>query len=149
MKTTTAILAAMAILAPTGAFAQTMFKCVQGENTVYQAEPCPETARQDKLKAPPPPPPGAGKSGGGGGNADVDRTIEFMSTYRVCADAVSIWGQEMAEPYKAWRTRNLAMVSRIENDRQLQTRFKQRVEAKRNGKASMCRDVALELRGKK
>ncbi len=148
MKTTTAILAAMAIVAPAGASAQTMFKCVQGENTVYQAEPCPETARQDKLKAPPPPPPTAGKAGSGG-SADVDRMIEFMSTYRACADGVSIWGQEMAGPYKEWRARNMAMVSRIENDRQLQTRFKQRVEAKRNGKASMCRDVALELRGKK
>ena len=148
MKKTTAILAAMAMFAPSGAFAQTMFKCVQGENTVYQAEPCPETAKQDKLKAPPPPPPSAGKSGGAG-SADVDRMIEFMSTYRACADGVSIWGQEMAAPYKEWRTRNAAMVSRIESDRQLQTRFKQRVEAKRNGKASMCRDVALELRGKK
>ena len=142
MKTTTAMLAVLAVLASTGAAAQTLYKCVQGGKTVYQAEPCPTTAKQDTLKSRDgAPAPAAG--------AEVDRMIEFMSTYRACADGVTIWGQEMAGPYEEWRSRNSAMVSRIENDRQLQARYQQRVEAKRNGKAGMCREVALELRGKK
>lgn len=136
----------LAVLGPFHVTAQTMYKCVQGEKTVYQAEPCPTTAKQDTLKpqsgAPAPAPTSAG-------GAEVDRKIEFMSTYRACADAISIWGEEMAGHYAQWRSRNSAMVSRIESDRQLQTRYRQRVDAKRNGKASMCREVALELRGVK
>jgi len=143
MKTTTAILAMLAVLAPTGAATQTMYKCVQGGKTVYQAEPCPANAKQDTLKS------RDGAPAPAAAGAEVDRMIEFMSTYRACADGIKIWGQEMAGPYEEWRSRNSAMVSRIENDRQLQALYQQRVDAKRNGKAGMCREVALELRGKK
>jgi hypothetical protein len=75
--------------------------------------------------------------------------IEFMSAYRACADGIMIWREEMAGPYETWRKRNAVMVSRIENDKELRTRYEQRTDAKRNGKAGMCRDVALELRGVK
>jgi hypothetical protein len=136
-----AFLSAIAVFATTTTAAQTMFKCVQDGRTVYQAQPCPETAKQDTLKTAVTPPTGA--------SADIDSTIEFMSTYRACADAITVWGQEMAGPYEAWRSRNSAMVSRVENDRQLRASYQQRVDAKRNGKARMCRDVALELRGVK
>ena len=54
-----------------------------------------------------------------------------------------------AGPYQDWRSRNLAAVTQIAKNTQLQARFQQLVSAKRNGKAGMCRDVALELRGKK
>ena len=136
-----ALLSAIAALAIPAAEAQSMFKCVQDGKTVYQAQPCPEAAKQDTLRVPaaPPTPP----------SADIDRTIEFMSTYRACADGVTIWREEMAGPYETWRKRNSEMVSRIENDKQLRTRYEQRIDAKRNGKAGMCRDVALELRGLK
>jgi hypothetical protein len=142
MNTTTAFLAMLAVLVPTGAVAQTMYKCVQGGKTVYQAEPCPSTAKQDTLKS-------LGGALRAPAGSEVDRLIEFMSTYRACADGIKIWGEEMAGPYEQWRSRNLAMVSRIENDRQLQALYRQRVDAKRNGKAGMCREVALELRGQK
>ena len=144
MKISTAILAVLTVLAPTGAVAQTTYKCVQGGKTIYQAEPCPATATQDTLKSPGGAPAPAATAG-----AEVNRMIDFMSTYRACADGIQVWGQEMAGPYEEWRSRNSAMVSRIENDRQLQVLYQQRVDAKRNGKAGMCRDVALELRGKK
>jgi hypothetical protein len=143
MKTTIALLAMLAVLAPTGAAAQTMYKCVQAGKTVYQAEPCPATAKQDTLKS------RDGAPAPAAAAAAVDRMIEFMSTYRACADGIKIWGEEMAGPYEEWHSRNSAMVSRIENDRQLQALYQQRVDAKRNGKAGMCREVALELRGKK
>ena len=115
MKATTAIPAMMAVLAPTCVTAQTMYKCVQERKTSYQAEPCPVAAKQDMFKSTGSTPASGTPSGG-----EVDRTIEFMSTYRACADGIKIWGQEMAEPYEEWRSRNSAMVSRIENDRQLQ-----------------------------
>ena len=136
------ILCVLTVLVPTGAAAQTTYKCVQDGKTVYQAEPCPATAKQDTLKS-------QGGAPAAAKGAEVDRMIEFMSTYRACADGVKIWGQEMAGPYEEWRSRNSTMVSRIENDRQLQALYQQRVDDKRNGKAGMCRDVALELRGKK
>lgn len=143
MKTiATALVTMLAVLAPIHVTAQTMYKCVQGEKTVYQAEPCPDTAKQDTLK-----PQSVAPASAGG--TELDRKIEFMSTYRACADAISIWREEMAGHYAQWRSRNSAMVSRIESDRQLQTLYRQRVDAKRNGKASMCREVALELRGVK
>lgn len=148
MKPTIAMLAALAALAPTAGMAQTMFKCVQDGKTVYQAEPCPDAAKQDKLKvqvAPAAVP--VGQSAGG--TKDTEKLIDFMAGYRACADGIQIWGQEMAAPYAAWRNKNLAAVTRVEKDPGLRARFDQRVSEKRNGKASMCRDVALELRGKK
>ena len=141
MKLSTALLSAIAAFATTAAGAQTMFKCVQGGRTVYQAQPCPETAKQDTIKTQVAPPAAA--------SADIDRMIEFMSTYRACADGVTMWRDETAAPYETWRSRNSEMVSRIENDKQLRARYQQRLAAKRNGKAGMCRDVALELRGVK
>jgi hypothetical protein len=142
MKRSFAVLAATVALAAPWVQAQTMFKCVQDGKTVYQAQACPEAATQATLKAQAAP-------AAAGSSADVERLIEFMSTYRACADAVTMWRQEMAQPYEAWRKRNAAAVSRIENDRQLSARLAQRVEAKRNGKAGMCRPVGLELRGVK
>jgi hypothetical protein len=143
MKTTPALLTVLTLLAPTVG-AQNLYKCVQGGKTVYQAAPCPADAAQDALK-----PQGDGPSSALATDAEIDGMIEFLSTYRACADGIAIWGQEMAEPYKAWRASHRAMVSRIETDRSLQARYQQRVDAKRNGKAGLCRDVALELRGKK
>ena len=147
MKTTTiALLGILTGFAAMDSSAQTTYKCTQDGKTVYQASPCPAAAKQGTLKiqgtAPAPTPTAAG-------GAELDRMIEFMSTYRACADGITTWGEEMAGPYDEWRSRNLASVSRIENDRQLVARYRERVNAKRNGKAGMCREVALELRGQK
>lgn len=136
-----ALFLAIATLYVAGAHAQGMFKCVQDGKTVYQAQPCPEAAKQDSLKVQVAPPAPTG--------ADVDKTIEFMSTYRACAEGSQFWRQEVSELYEGWRGRNSAMVSRIENDKALRARYEQRTAAKRSGKASMCRPVALELRGVK
>ena len=141
MKLTFLLLSASMTFTALNVNAQTMFKCVQDGKTIYQAQPCPETAKQEALKVQAAPPAASGK--------DVDQMIEFMSSYRACADGVSTWREEMAKPYEAWHSRNAAMASRIENDNQLRARYLQRVEAKRNGKAGMCRPVALELRGVK
>lgn len=141
MKKITATVAILAVFNPVAAIAQTMYKCVQDGKIAYQAEPCPASAKQDTLRL---------HGGAPAANGEeINRMIELMSTYRACADGVRIWGQEMAGPYEEWRSRNSEMVSRIENDRQLVALYQQRVDAKRNGKAGMCRDVALELRGKR
>jgi hypothetical protein len=139
MKLHLALFSVVMVAATSNVQAQTMFKCVQDGKTIYQAQQCPEAAKQQALKAQAAPPATI--------STDVDQVIEFISTYRACADGVTTWREEMAKPYEAWRNRNLAMVSRIENDSQLRSRYQQRVEAKRNGKAGMCRPVALELRG--
>lgn len=144
MKTSTAAVIVLTILAATSTHAQTMYKCVQGGKTVYQAEACPSTANQHTLKPRDVPAPAAVAAGD-----EVSRMVDFMSTYRACADGIQIWGKEMAGPYAEWRTRNTAMLSRIEKDTKLQANFQEQVNAKRNGKAGMCRDVALELRGQK
>jgi len=136
------LLALVALFACSGASAQTMYKCVQDGKTVYQGQPCPADARQDTLRT-------KGMTTAGAAlQAETDRAIDFMSTYRACADGVQAWGQEMAGPYENWRARNAKTVGRIEGNPQLQARYEEGVKAKRNGKASMCREVALELRGK-
>ena len=120
-----------------------MFKFVQDGRTVYQAQPCPGAATQQTIKSPSASPATAASP------TDLDATIEFMSTYRACADAISMWRDEMAPLYETWRGRHADAVARIEKDPQLQARFQQRVQAKRGGKASLCRPVGLELRGVK
>jgi hypothetical protein len=150
MKTLAAILTVLTVVSPGAAVAQTMYKCVQDGKTSFQGEPCPASAKQGTLKArgTAPVPVSAPASAPALAGAEFIGTIEVMSAYRACADGIQIWGQEMAGPYGEWRSRNVAMVSRVEKDKQLQTLYQHRVEAKRKGKARMCRDVALELRGK-
>ena len=151
--------------------AQTIFKCVQNGKITFQVESCTANAQQNMLRAGVNIPASAtpesyraalapvrsGASGGTGTNApapgtvpsiEVSRTIEFMSTYRACADGVQIFRQEMAGLYDDWRLRNLEMVLRIQSDPQLKALYEQRIVAKRNGPAGMCRSVGLELRGK-
>ena len=160
MKTIFPILVALAVLSPVGAAAQTMHKCVQDGKITFQSELCPATAKQDTLKsygkAPALAPTVASGGAGSGASApgflvpsgEDNRVIEFMSTYRACADGVQIFRQEMAGRYDDWRLRNLEVVLRVKSDPQLRALYEQRVEAKRNGKAGMCRSVGLELRGK-
>jgi uncharacterized membrane protein YphA (DoxX/SURF4 family) len=50
MKTKTAILAILLVLAPACAMAQTVYKCVQDGKTSYQADPCPDAAKQGAIK---------------------------------------------------------------------------------------------------
>lgn len=134
------VMFALAVFACADAAAgQQVFKCVQNGKTTIQAEPCPVDAKQGEVKAPAGPP----------AAADVSRAIEFMSSYRACADVVTIWGEEMSGYYEQWRKRNAAMVSHIESDRNLSAQYAQKVKDKHGGKTSMCREVALELRGVK
>lgn len=160
MKLFFGMLLALALFNPVSAAAQGLFKCTQGEKIVYQAEYCGAGAKQDELKSggyavSVPAASSASTTGpttaaaASAANPEVTRILEFMSTYKACASAIQIWGQEMAGPYQEWRSRNAAAVSQIENDARLSAIYQQRVDAKRNGKAGMCRDVALELRGKK
>ena len=149
MKKITATLLMLTVLAPACGVAQTMYKCVQDGKTAYQSEPCANGAKQDIRK--PRTDASASKSASASASAapaaEVNHMIELMSTYKACADAITMWRNEMAEPYDIWRSHNLPMISRIESDPQLQALFQQRVDAKRNGKAGMCREAALEIRG--
>ncbi len=131
--------------------AQTMYKCVQDGKNTYQTTPCPALAKQDiseiKVKTP-----SSGvtvASPDVGGNGDVERTLEFMSTYQACADGVKMFSDELSGYYQQWRLRNAAVVSRIEKDSALQAQFQKKLSVKRNGKAGMCRPIGLELRGVK
>ncbi|MEJ7806436.1 MAG: hypothetical protein WKG03_11025, partial [Telluria sp.] len=156
MKSRITMMCALALFSHSGASAQGLFKCVQDGKTAYQAEPCAVSAKQDTLKYSSRAPAASAATSAfptgatqAGTSPEVNRLVEFMSTYHACANAIQIWRQEMAGPYQDWRSRNVAAVTQIEKDTRLQARFQELVAAKRNGKAGMCRDVALELRGKK
>jgi len=126
-----------AILTATSAAQAQMYKCVDGGHTTYQAIPCSKVASQQSLRV---------KNISA---KEIERTIEFMSTYEACADGLSIWRAEMSGLYSEWRDRNAAIVTRIEQDAKLREQLQERVEDKHNGKAGMCRPVGLELRGVK
>lgn len=130
-------LCCLTIMTGTSAAQAQMYKCVDGGHTTYQAIPCSKVASQQSLRVQ------------NISAKDIERTIEFMSTYQACADGMSIWRAEMSGLYGEWRNRNVAIVTRIEQDSQLREQLQERVEDKHNGKASMCRPVGLELRGVK
>lgn len=134
------------------AFAQAMYKCVQSGHTTYQATPCPQQAKQNtldlKLKTPSAASTAA-TSSGPANSPEVERTIEFMSTYQACAGVIKLFADEMSGPYEQWRVRNANMVARIEKDPALLAQIEKRTAVKRNGKAGICRPVGLELRGVK
>lgn len=125
------------IMTATSAAQAQMYKCVDGGNTTYQAIPCAKIATQQSLRVQ------------NISAKDIERTIEFMSTYQACAEGLSIWKAQMSGLYDEWRDRNAAIVTRIEQDTKLREQLQERVEDKHNGKASMCRPVGLELRGVK
>lgn len=134
MKQFKGFLGFVLVMTTTVAQAQ-MYKCVQGGQTTYQAQPCPQVANQQSLNVK------------NISTKEIERTIEFMATYQACAQGMSFWKREMAAPYEAWRTRNMAIVARIEQDPQRQAQLQERIDDKGNESASMCRPVALELRG--
>lgn len=126
--------ALMMVMAASAAHAQ-MYKCVQGGQTTYQAQPCPQVANQQSLNVK------------NISVKEIERKIDFMATYQACAQGMSFWKKEMAPLYEAWRDRNMAVVARIEQDEQLQEQYRDAFYEKRSGRASMCRPVGLELRG--
>lgn len=134
------------------AVAQAMYKCVQSGQTTYQATPCPQQAKQNtldlKLKTPSAAS-SAATSSGPANSPEVERTIEFISTYQACAGVIKMFADEMSVPYEQWRVRNAKMVARIENDPALLSQIEKKAAVKRNGKAGICRPVGLELRGVK
>jgi Domain of unknown function (DUF4124) len=147
MNVRTATLLALFAVAHLSVSAQTMYKCSEGGKTIYQAQPCPDSAAQGTVKAASPPP--LPSKSATGAARSLDQTLDFLSSYRACADAMSFWREEMAAPYAQWRKTNAAMVGKIEGDPKSMAELQARTDAKRNGKASMCRPVALELRGVK
>lgn len=126
-----------ATMTATSAAQAQMYKCVEGGHTTYQAIPCAKVATQQSLRVQ------------NISAKEIERTIEFMSTYQACADGMSIWRAEMSGLYSEWRARNAAIVTRIEQDTKFREKLQERIEDKHNGMASMCRPVALELRGVK
>lgn len=137
------------------ASAQSMFKCVQDGKTTYQADPCPDSAKQDTLKAPAASPPAVSSAPEASVKkpasvpADLAPKIEFMATYQACAKASYMFRQEMEPLYEKWRAAHVSVIARIENDRRFLAHLQDLADSKRDGKAIMCRPIGLELRGKK
>jgi hypothetical protein len=138
------------------AAAQSMFKCVQDGKTTYQADPCPSAARQDTLKAPPSAP--ADEPSPEPAPMDrlakpipweIRRTIDLMSSHKVCAEAIQGWADKMAEPYASWAMANQARITRIENDRTFLALYNDQLELKRKGRTDICRDMGRDLRSNK
>ena len=131
-----------------------MYKCVQNGQTTYQATPCPVQAKQNtlelKLKTPTADASASSASSTSSTTGpEVDRTIEFISSYQACAGVVKMFADEMSLPYEQWRSRNASIISRIEKDPALMSQIEKKTAAKRVGKAGICRPIGLELRGVK
>jgi hypothetical protein len=132
---------------------------MQNGKSIYQSTPCPSAAKQNTLEYNLKTPTAASSAASSSSSStaakqastanapEIDRTIEFMATYQVCADAVKLFSDETADLYKVWKVRNANTIARIEKDGALQDQLQKSVASKRNGKAGMCRPIGLELRG--
>jgi len=135
--------ACLAATLPAGANAQTLYKCVQGGKTVYQAEKCPDDAKQQALEAPRP---GPATTTPAQAAAAVNDGLEIVSGFRACADFMPQWGDMRRADYEAWRARNAELVARIENEPALQQRYRERMQAERYGTPERCAKVAALIR---
>lgn len=132
-----AVLAALLICASLGAAAQTLFKCSQGGKTAYQQEPCADAAKQESLKAATNP--AASNSAAGG--SDADGAIGVLAGYRACSDAISEWDPTHRAAFESWKSRNAAMVARVEQTPELQRKYNQRLQGARSGSVRGCVQV--------
>ena len=131
--------ACVAALVPAAVNAQTLYKCVLNGKTVYQAEACPEEAKQHTLQAPKA---GPTKSPAAQAAEDTQTGLEIVSGFRACSDGVPEWGATNKAGYDAWRASNAALVTRIENEPALQERYRERMQTTRYGTPEMCSKIA-------
>jgi hypothetical protein len=134
--------ACIAVAIPAGANAQTLYKCVQGGKTVYQAEKCPEEAKQQMLQVPQGPvqlTPAQAASA-------VDNGLEIVAGFQSCSDAIAEWGAMRRADYDTWRGRNAALVARIESEPAMQQRYREKMQAERYGTPERCARVASMMR---
>ncbi len=134
------VLASLPLAVP----AQTMFKCVAEGKTVYQAEPCPDSAKQGTLDAPPPGPAArgdtkakAGEPARASAGAD-DATIGTLAGYQACSEAVTEWDPTHRAAFDAWKSRNAAAVARTESDPESKRKYAERLQAGRTGTVRTC-----------
>ena len=128
---------------PVAAGAQTLYKCVLNGKTVYQAEPCPEEAKQKTLEAPKP---GPTRSAAAQAAEDAEEGLNVVSGYRACSDGIPDWGASRKADYDTWRAGHAALVARIESDPELQRRYREKMQANRYGTPEFCSKVAGMLR---
>lgn len=135
--------ACMAAFLPAAASAQTLYKCVLNGKTVYQAEACPEEARQHTLQAPKA---GPSKESAAQAAADVEAGLDIATGFRACSDGIAEWGPANGANYEAWKARNAALAARIDSDPDMQRRYRERMQANRYGTPELCAKVAAMIR---
>src|SRR5689334_15040249 len=96
-----------------------LFKCVQNGKTVYQQEPCPETATQSTLRAPDPlpekpvEPKAAEEKAAKGAATEIDGLIDVIAGFTVCAEQVDDFATKYGPAFEDWKARNAAAFQRF------------------------------------
>ena len=136
---------AAAIAAVVPAHAQTLYKCVAGGKTSYQAEPCAPHARQSEIAAPRPAPAPAAKgesdavpansadakAPGSSSGDEIELVIDTFVGYTVCSEADPGFGARHAYGFDGWKERHTGLLQRFNRDPEGAQRLQQRLQAER------------------
>ena len=132
------ILAASLLAVAAGAAqAQTLYKCLQAGRTVYQQEPCPETARQSTVRPPDAPAPTpldpakAAEREAQLSQSQVDGVVDLVAGYTLCSEAIQGFGGRYAPAFEDWKQRNLDALKRFNLDDAAKRWLDQRLRSER------------------
>ena len=126
-------LAAALLAVPAAAEAQ-LFKCVQAGRTVYQQEPCPDTAQQSRVRAPdavpekPLEPKAAAERAVQRATAEVDGLVDVVAGYSLCAEKLSGFGERYSGAYEDWKLRNVEALGRFNGNPDATRKLNERIQ---------------------
>jgi hypothetical protein len=129
-------LAAAALLAATPAGAQ-LYKCLQDGRTVYQGEPCPDTAKQTTIRAPdavpekPLDPKAAAEKAQTQARAESDNIVDVMAGYTICAEKVGDFNARYNAAFEDWKQRNADAFTRFNANPDSGRALNERLQAER------------------
>ncbi len=135
-----------------------LFKCVQPDGkVVYQDAKCPEDARQstvrppdERMAAP------VAKDAAPGAKADaaapaaitMESVIEVLANYQGCAEQFPAFASKYGAAFQQWKQKNLAAITRYEQDGAARMKVRQSLEYTRRQAASdtvQARDEKAEI----
>jgi hypothetical protein len=151
-RASAAWLAAALLAVPAAAEAQ-LFKCVQAGRTVYQQEPCPDTAQQSRVREPdavpekPLDPKTAAERAAQRATAEVDGLVEVMAGYSLCAEKLSGFGERYSGAFEDWKQRNVEALGRFNSNPDATRKLDERLQEGRKSApgVAQCNSVVAAM----
>jgi hypothetical protein len=120
---------------------------------VYQDSKCPDEAKQSTVKPPDErpaaaaardPAPGANAEGPAAPPITMQAVMEVLGNYQGCAEQFPAFAAKYGAAFQQWRQKNMAAITRYEQDSAARLKVRQSIEYQRSQAASDSAQVRAE-----